>query len=90
MLSISRILVPVDFSDRCLAILPYARAIALRFNAEVTLLHVFNPVYAIPPAGPFGPAILPLPLSVFEDTTRNLDAFGVDQLQGCRVRRLIY
>jgi len=90
MLPISRVLVPVDFSDRCLAMLPYARAFALRHDAELTLLHVFNPVYTVPPAGPFGPAIVSLPPSVFEHATQRLDAFGGDQLQGCRVRRLIY
>lgn len=90
MFPISRILVPVDFSDGCLAMLPYPRAIALRYDAELTLLHVFNPVYTVPPTGPFGPAIVTLPPCVFEHATQRLDAFGVDQLRGCRVRRLIY
>jgi nucleotide-binding universal stress UspA family protein len=90
MLQISRIVVPVDFSERCAGILSHAQAIASRCDAELTLLHVVNPVYSIPSAGPFGPAVLSLPPSVFEDAGRQLDTFGADQLQQCRVRRLIY
>lgn len=90
MFPISRILAPVDFSGRCLGILPHAQAIASRCDAELTLLHVVNPVYSIPAAGPFGPAVVSVPPSTFEDAGRQLDAPGVDQLQECRVRRLIY
>jgi nucleotide-binding universal stress UspA family protein len=90
MLPISRILVPVDFSERCLAILPYARTIATKYNAELVLFHVFNPVYTVPPAGPIGPAIITLPRVDFEEESKRLDAFGVEQLEGCRVKRVIY
>jgi nucleotide-binding universal stress UspA family protein len=90
MLPISRILVPVDFSQRCLEILPYAKMIAARYDAELALLHVFNPVYTIPAAGPFGPVIIPLPTSVFRESVKRLDEFGADQLKGVRVRRLVY
>ena len=90
MLTISKIVVPVDFSDRCLGTLPHAQAVASKCDAEVTLLHVVNPVYLIPAVGPFGPAIISVSPSVFENASRQLDAFGVDQLQECRVRRLIY
>ena len=40
MLPLARILLPIDFSDRCLAMLPYARAIAAHYHAELILLHV--------------------------------------------------
>ena len=40
--AISRILVPIDFSERCLGMVPYVRAIAERYEAEVVLLHVVN------------------------------------------------
>ncbi len=90
MLPISKILVPVDFSDRCLRILPYAKAIASRYAAGITLLHVVNPVHTIPAAGPFGPVLIPIPRSVFTDAVKQLDEFGVDQLRGVQVRRLVY
>lgn len=40
MLPISRILLPMDFSDRCIEMLPYAKAVAAEFDAELILLHV--------------------------------------------------
>ena len=42
MFPISRILLPMDFSDRCLVMLPYVQAFAARYNAELILLHVEN------------------------------------------------
>jgi nucleotide-binding universal stress UspA family protein len=91
MLPISRVLVPVDFSDRCLEILPYSKAIASRYNAEITLLHVVNPVYTIPAAGPFGPVLVPIPRSVFTDAAKHLDVFGgeASALHYKRVRRAL-
>ena len=42
MLPISRILLPMDFSDRCMGMLPYAQAVAAKYGAELILLHVEN------------------------------------------------
>jgi nucleotide-binding universal stress UspA family protein len=42
MFPISRILLPMDFSDQCLVMLPYAQAVATKYNAELILLHVEN------------------------------------------------
>ena len=90
MLPISRVLVPVDFSDRCLGVLPYAKAIASEYSAEITLLHVVNPVYSIPAAGPFGPVLISIPRSVFTDAVKHLDVFGADELRDVPVKRLVY
>ena len=42
MLPISRILLPMDFSERCIAMLPYAQTFAAKYDAELILLHVEN------------------------------------------------
>src|SRR3954471_1451476 len=89
MFPISKILAPVDFSERCLATLPYAAAIAARYNAELTLLHVVNPVYTVP-AGPFEPVLVSIPRSVFTDAVKHLEVFGTDLLGGIEPRRLMY
>lgn len=47
MIAFKRILFPVDFSARCAAAAPSVRAMATRFGAEVTILHVVD----LPPAG---------------------------------------
>jgi len=43
MFSLSRILAPVDFSDRAIGALRYAEAIAEHFGSQVVLLHVLPP-----------------------------------------------
>lgn len=60
-LTISRILVPVDFSDRCLGMMPYDRVFSERYDAEVILLHVVDPIYTIPATGISPPVIMPEP-----------------------------
>jgi nucleotide-binding universal stress UspA family protein len=39
-----RILVPIDFSQTSVQALPYTNALAARFNAEIILVHVFEPI----------------------------------------------
>ena len=43
-ISIKKILVALDFSDRSLSVLNYAITLAGSFQAEIMLLHVFAPV----------------------------------------------
>ena len=44
---ISKILLPVEFSDRCRGAARYAEALACRFRTEIVLLHVVAPPYAV-------------------------------------------
>jgi nucleotide-binding universal stress UspA family protein len=44
MFSLSRILMPIDFSERCLGGVRYAIPLAERFRSELTLLHVVPPI----------------------------------------------
>jgi len=46
MASLSRILVPVEFSPRCRGAVQYAEALACHFHAEIILLHVVLPPLA--------------------------------------------
>ncbi len=39
-----RILFPVDFSDRCEAVVPTVEAFARKFESELTLMHVMSPI----------------------------------------------
>jgi nucleotide-binding universal stress UspA family protein len=45
MAEIQKILVPVDFSDAAANAVRYAEALAARFNAHVTMLHVAPPIH---------------------------------------------
>ena len=90
MLPLSRIVVPTDFSDRCRGMLRYVKVITARYGAELTLLHVVNPVYEIPATGISGPAIIAVPQSVIAEQTEKMAEFGRDDLHGLEVRRLVY
>ncbi len=41
--SLTKILLPVDFSGRCRGAARYAEALGARFGSEITLLHVLPP-----------------------------------------------
>jgi nucleotide-binding universal stress UspA family protein len=90
MYPISRILVPVDFSERCLEMIPYAALIGAKYGAEIVLMHAVSPVYSIPNAGGFGPLLIPLPSTAIEAIGKQLDSFAVDLLRGLNVKRVVY
>jgi nucleotide-binding universal stress UspA family protein len=78
MFQIKRILFPVDFSPRVRGAVAYVEALAGRFDAEVILLHVIEPLAYNAPLGE-EPAIQPSDFDKF---------FGAD-LKYLRLQRLI-
>jgi nucleotide-binding universal stress UspA family protein len=86
----SHILVPVDFSERCLRMMPYVKAIAEHDKARISLLHVVNPIYAIPETGVSVPALVPVPQWVFKEKLNQLEQFALSELRDLPVRRLVY
>jgi nucleotide-binding universal stress UspA family protein len=102
MLPISRILAPVDFSERCLGMMPYVKTIAERYRAEVILLHVVDPVYVvqqihrrlceghtdvIPKIEISEP--LRAPQWILTERGKQLEGFAACELQNLPVRRLV-
>jgi nucleotide-binding universal stress UspA family protein len=47
MLPFRRILLPVDYSEPCLAVVPYVQDMLHHFDAEVTLVHAYGPLAAV-------------------------------------------
>jgi nucleotide-binding universal stress UspA family protein len=90
MLPISRILMPVDYSERCLAMIPYAKEFAQHYSAEVLLLHVVNPVYVVPETGISVSAILAVPEWILTTQTKRMEEFAASELRDFQVRRLVY
>lgn len=90
MLTIPRILVPVDFSERCLKMMPYVRQFAGKYQSEVVLLHVMNPIYVIPETGISGLIEVRLPEQAFRHAAERLEGFATAELAGLAVRRLAY
>jgi universal stress protein A len=74
----ARILCPIDFSDKSLAVLDFAARIAPQDGATICLLHV------VP--SPTGARIGPIPLEPYPvelaDSKRRLEQVGVQHLQG--------
>jgi nucleotide-binding universal stress UspA family protein len=90
MFNLSRILLPVDFSERCLGMAHYARALAEKYDAEIILLHVINPVFITPEIGMAPPAAIAVPQWLVTEKSKLLEEFAAPELAGLRVRRLVY
>jgi nucleotide-binding universal stress UspA family protein len=86
----SRILVPVDFSERSLGVLRYARAVAAQYRARVTLMHVVSPFFVIPPTGLSGEVWLPVQTSTVMQRGKELDEWAPGELEGLEVERVVY
>lgn len=87
--SISKILLPVDFSDRCVGASRYAHLLANHFHSEITVLHVM-PAYAEEPVPDFGGVILTRMLAARRaEAQRKLDQFFCPGLDGHTVTRLL-
>src|SRR4051794_18167262 len=90
MRSLSRVLLPVDFSERSLGAARYARLLATQFSAEITLLHVF-----IPPQYEFGALDIggAMLAELYQNrngqAAKELAAFAPAELAGLNVRRVV-
>ena len=49
MFSLAKILLPIDFSERCLPVARYAIPLAEHFHSELTLLHVISSIDELTP-----------------------------------------
>ena len=90
MFKLSRILLPVDFSERCLGMTHYARALAEKYHAELILLHVVNPVFITPEFGGAPPATIAVPQWLVNEKNELLENFAAIELAGLPIRRLVY
>lgn len=81
-MDIKSILFPVDFSDRCAAVVPYVEAAAVRFGASVTLLYLVEPLVM-----PYGPREQPASLAATAEEM--LRSFGSSAFAGVTVIRVV-
>ncbi|MBZ5555413.1 MAG: universal stress protein [Acidobacteriia bacterium] len=86
MFSISKILLPIDFSERSAGAARFAIHLARHFNSELALLHVFEP------PGEFGkiegaPVLEDLLVELQAGSQRTLDAFMKTEFQDLKVTR---
>ena len=89
MQSLSKILLPVDFSERSVGAARYARPLAAHFGSEIVLLHVL-----MPPQSEFGPMdiggsmLAELYRDRKEKASQELEAFLAGNLSGLKARAL--
>jgi nucleotide-binding universal stress UspA family protein len=87
---ISKILVPVEFSPRCLGSAQYAEALACHFHSELVLLHV-----RVPPSLPYSAdvtaysAAIDLDTELIQRAQEQLDEFPLRVPAGGRVERVV-
>jgi nucleotide-binding universal stress UspA family protein len=90
MLPLNKILVPVDFSDRSVAAVGYARNLACHFRAELILAHVLPSIPYEMGGFEFGGVVM---ADSFTDrlteARADLDQFLADELIGQKVARVV-
>ena len=90
MQSLSRILLPVDLSDRSACAAHYTRSLGAQFGSEIILLHVLAPPqYEFGTQEIGGTMIAELLRSRADQAARDLAAFETAELGGSPVRRVV-
>ncbi|MEP7362239.1 MAG: universal stress protein [Acidobacteriota bacterium] len=87
---LSKILLPVDFSERSAAAAHYAHALAMPFTSEVILLHVVRPLdYAMGGAELTGAVGTEWYATRLEDWRGQLEKFQTKEFEGLPVKRVV-
>jgi nucleotide-binding universal stress UspA family protein len=90
MRALSKILLPVDFSERSMGAARYARSLADHFQTELILLHVLTPQqYEFGAMEVAGSMLTELYRSRFDHASREMNAFMAAELSGVRVQRVV-
>ncbi|HVN05543.1 MAG TPA: universal stress protein [Bryobacteraceae bacterium] len=90
MKSLSKILLPVDFSERSLGAARYAKMMADHFHSELTLLHVLTPPHYEFGALEIGGSMLTeLYSNRGAQVEKELETFLAGELQGMEPRRVV-
>jgi nucleotide-binding universal stress UspA family protein len=87
--SLTKILLPVDFSERSALAVHYARDLALHFRSELILAHVLPPLHSEFGIEITGSMLVDVYRSRTDQAERDLNAFELDALTGLSVRRVL-
>ncbi len=90
MFPLARILLPVDFSERCLGAARYGEMLAAHFDGELALVHVLEPLrYEFGTLEFGGVALSDLAARRAEQARAQIEGFMRAELGGVRVRRVV-
>ena len=87
-MQLSKILLPVDFSERCMEAAHYAKALACRFHSDLTMAHVFelsDAIETVPRTNDY----LEWSRRRREETRRMLQDLYADEFRNIAVRRVL-
>jgi nucleotide-binding universal stress UspA family protein len=88
MRAFQKILFPVDMSDSCTATAPFVEAMARRYNADLTLLHVLEMPSGLIPDW-YGGAVPVIDTSaIWQAETEAAKSYLTDKFQGIKVHRV--
>jgi nucleotide-binding universal stress UspA family protein len=87
--SLTKILLPVDFSERSALAVHYARDLALHFRSELILAHVLPPLHSEFGIEITGSMLVDVYRSRTDQAERDLNAFELDALTSLSVRRVL-
>jgi nucleotide-binding universal stress UspA family protein len=90
MFPLTRILLPIDFSERCLGATRYAEALAAHFDSEIVLAHVLEPLrYSAATLEAGTAATGELMLELRAQAEEQLESYTCAGLEGARLRRVL-
>jgi nucleotide-binding universal stress UspA family protein len=89
MTAFQKIVFPIDMSDSCIATAPFVEAMARKYNAEVTLLHVLEmPTGLIPDC--YGGTVPVIDTgTIWRAETEAAQSYLTNRFHGLRVRRVV-
>ena len=89
MVPLARILVPLDFSERCVGAIRYAEALAAQAGSEITLLHVLEPLRYNFATLEGGVGLSELMENLDVQARQQLEAFRCEALERFQVTRVV-
>jgi nucleotide-binding universal stress UspA family protein len=90
MLPLAKILVPVDFSDRSVAAVRYARNLACHFHCELVLMHILPSIPYEMGGFEFGGVVMAESFTErVPEARKELEEFLADELIGQKVNRVV-
>jgi nucleotide-binding universal stress UspA family protein len=89
MRAFQKILFPVDMSDSCTATAPFVEAMAKKYNAEVTMLHVLEMPSGLIPDWYGGSVPVIDTTAIWEAETEAAQSYLTDKFLGLKVHRVV-
>jgi nucleotide-binding universal stress UspA family protein len=82
MMPFKKVLLPVDYSESCAAMIPHVREMLQHYSADLTLVHAFGPGFSLSPGGHLVTADPAWPERMREEEEARLREFALTNFPG--------